>query len=282
MTRTSDAASLPDATRLARTALRVSDLDETIEFYRTVVGLSTLDRRDATATLGVDGTALLELERDENASPRTPERAGLFHNAFRVPSRAALGAALDRIRERWTLDGASDHRVSEALYLSDPEDNGVEIYWDRPRDRWPRTDDGGVRMPTLPLDTDDLVAQSDGAADAPPGTTLGHVHLEVTSISAARRFYVDGMGFDVTMDAGAALFLAAGGYHHHVGLNAWNGRSEPAAGRGLAWFEVVVPDRAAVEAVRRRLADAGVDVTDRDRGVEFADPDGIGIRLRPE
>jgi catechol 2,3-dioxygenase len=210
----------------------------------------------------------------------TPSQAGLFHTAFRVPSRAALGAALDRVRDRWALDGASDHRVSEALYLTDPEGNGVEIYRDRPRERWPRTDDGGVQMTTLPLDLEDVATESDGASDAPAGTTLGHVHLEVTSIAAAREFYADALGFDVKMDAGSALFLAAGDYHHHVGVNTWNGRSDPAGGRGLAWFEIVVPDGAATDAVRGRLSATEVECRDRDRGVEFADPDGIGIRLR--
>jgi catechol 2,3-dioxygenase len=281
--------SLPDATRLGRVALSVKDLGETIDFYRDVVGLAVIARRDAAATLGVDGTPLLELRRDDDAAARTAEQAGLFHSAFRVPSRAALGAALERIREGWTLEGASDHRVSEALYLTDPEGNGVEVYRDRPRERWPRTDDGGVRMATLPLDLDDVASESDGATDAPAGTTLGHVHLEATSIASAREFYVDALGLDVMMDAGSALFLAAGRYHHHVGVNTWNGRSEPASGRGLAWFEVVVPDADAVESARRRLSAAGVDVVERDSAatghgsaIEFADPDGIGIRLRAE
>ena len=282
MTNTASPTPLPDATRLGRSALRVADLDEMIEFYRTVVGLSVRSRGETRATLGVDDTPLLVLLRDADAAPRTDRQAGLFHTAFRVPSRTALGAALERVRDHWTLEGASDHLVSEALYLSDPEGNGVEIYCDRPREEWPRSDDGTVEMSTLPLDVDAIVSQSDSAADAPAGTDLGHVHLETTSLSAAREFYVETLGLGVQIDSDAALFLAAGDYHHHVGINTWNGRSEPAGGRGLAWFEIVVPSSDALAALRERLADAGVAVTDRSDGVEIADPDGIGIRLRVE
>ena len=282
MTDTAETVSLPPETRFGRTALRVHDLDVMVDFYRTVVGLGVLERTETTATLGVDGTPLLVLRRDENAAPRGREQAGLFHNAFRLPSRAALGAALERIDEHWTLDGASDHDVSEALYLSDPEGNGVELYRDRPREEWPRTADGGVEMATRPLDLDGVAGESDGGSTAPEGTTLGHVHLEVTSVPTARDFYVETLGFDVRMDAGAALFVAAGGYHHHLGLNAWNGRSAPAGGRGLAWFEMLVPSDAAVRAVRERLADADVAVAERETGIEFEAPDGITVRLRAE
>ncbi|WP_049985976.1 VOC family protein [Halobellus rufus] len=280
MTDTGASASLPASTRLGRTALRVHDLGEMVDFYHAVVGLAVLDRGNDSATLGVDDTPLLELREDPDAPTRDREQAGLFHNAFRFPSRTALGAALDRIREHWTLDGASDHRVSEALYLSDPEGNGVELYRDRPREAWPTTADGGVEMPTLSLDLDDVAADSDGASLAPAGTTLGHVHLEVTSVPAAREFYVETLGFDVQMDVDSALFVSAGGYHHHIGLNAWNRRSAPAGGRGLDWFEILLPDADAVAAVAERIADVGGDVTERDAGADIVDPNGIGIRLR--
>jgi catechol 2,3-dioxygenase len=278
---TDDTPALPAATRIGRAALRVADLDQQVEFYRDVVGLELRTQTDATATLGADGTPLLELERDTDAGSRG-NRAGLFHTAFQVPSRTALGAALERIRDEWRLDGASDHNVSEALYLSDPEDNGVEIYRDRDRDQWPRAPDGSVRMDTLPLDLGAVADASDGATDAPPGTTLGHVHLEATDIGAARAFYVDTLGLGVQMDAGSALFLAAGGYHHHVGVNTWNGRSNPAGGRGLAWFEAVAPDEGTLAAVRDRLAAADIAVTERESGIAVADPDGIRLRIRVE
>ncbi|MFB1063810.1 VOC family protein [Natrinema sp. H-ect4] len=271
---------LPDTARIGRTALLVTDLDGMIDFYRDVVGLSVLTRRETTATLGVGETPLLVLDRDESASPRGHDQAGLFHNAFKVPTRTALGAALERIRERRHLDGASDHYVSEALYCTDPEDNGIEIYTDRPRAEWPRASDGTIRIGTAPLDLEDVAAQSDGSADAPAGTTVGHVHLEVSSIDATREFYVETLGLTVQTEAQSALFLAAGDYHHHLGTNAWNGRSQPAGGRGLAWFEFVVPDDETLATVRRRLDDADVAVGDRTDGLELTDPDGISIRIR--
>ncbi|MFC3960162.1 VOC family protein [Halovivax cerinus] len=277
---------VPADARIGRAALRVGDLDELVDFYRAIVGLTVQSRTDTTATLGVDGTALLVLRLDEDVPPRGPTRAGLFHTAFRVPSRAALGAALERIERdgngagAWELSGASDHDVSEALYLSDPEGNGVEIYADRPRDAWPRADDGSITMRTLPLDLDALRADSDGTGAAPSGTTIGHVHLETTDLDAARSFYADTLGLRVQLATRGAVFCSMGDYHHHVGLNAWNGRSDPAGGRGLDWFEFTVSDRATVSDARDGLSDAGVSVTETDDGIAFADPDGIGLRLR--
>lgn len=271
---------VPETARIGRTALLVNDLDEMVAFYRTVVGLSVLTRSESEATLGAGGTPLLELIADETATPRDPTRAGLFHNAFRVPSRVALGAAVERVRERWELDGASDHYVSEAVYLRDPEDNGIEIYTDRPRDEWPRADDGTIDIGTVPLNLDAVVGRSDGAETVPAETTVGHVHLEVTDIDAARAFYVATLGLRLQTDSPSALFVAAGDYHHHLGLNAWNRRSRPAGGRGLAWFEWLVPDEDTLATVRRRFGDAGVSCRDADDGFEIADPDGIDIRFR--
>ncbi|MDS0300056.1 VOC family protein [Halogeometricum sp. S1BR25-6] len=271
---------VPDAARIGRTALTVADLDATTAFYRDVVGLSVLSETETMATLGVDGTPLLVLRRDEDAPPRTDDRAGLFHNAFRVPSRAALGAALERIRDRSELTGASDHDVSEALYLVDPEGNGVEIYADRPQEEWPRAVDGTISMGTAPLDLDDLLSASDGAAAAPPGTTVGHVHLEATSLPASRAFYADTLGLRVQSESSSALFLAAGDYHHHLGVNVWNGRARPAGGRGVAWVEFLLPDAESLAAVRRGLAAADVSVTDRDEGFEVSDPSGVAVRFR--
>jgi catechol 2,3-dioxygenase len=261
--------------------VRLSDAPSSVAaFYRDVVGLAPLASGDGAATLGAGGSPILELLADGDAPPRGGTQAGLFHNAFRVPDRAALGAALERVRDRGGLDGASDHYVSEALYCTDPEGNGVEIYADRPREEWPRADDGTVEIGTVPLDLDGLAAESDGAAEAPPGTDLGHVHLEVASLDRARAFYADRLGLGVRTETRGASFLAAGDYHHHVGVNTWNGRTDPAGGRGLAWFEFLLPDGGAVATVRRRLSAAGVPVTDRESGFEVADPDGIAVRFR--
>ncbi|EJN59147.1 VOC family protein [Halogranum rubrum] len=270
---------VPDTARIGRTALVVANLDETVEFYTDVVGLTVQTRDTNAATLGAGETPLLVLTEDEDAPPRRRDQTGLFHTAFLLPTRAALGAALDRIREHARLSGASDHYVSEALYLSDPEGNGVEIYWDRPRAEWPRADDGTVEIGTIPLDVDELAAQSDGAATAPSGTTVGHVHLEVSSIDASKAFYVDTLGLRPQTEMPSALFVAAGDYHHHLGLNTWNGRTRPPGGRGLAWFEFVVGDAETLAAVRRRLADAGVSTTDVADGFEVGDPDGVSLRF---
>lgn len=307
---------LPGGTRIGRTALRVADLDETTAFYRDVVGLAVLDRDADEAVLGVDGSPLLVLERDADRPDRGRTDAGLFHNAFRVPSRSALGEALARVRARWRLDGASDHRVSEALYFDDPEGNGVEIYHDRPRVEWPVDVDGTVIMTTEPLDLDAIAAaagdtggttadanggtvDADGpATDAdgtavgdlvdrvPSGTDVGHVHLEVTSLSAFETAHVEGLGFEVGMTGPDVRFVAAGGYHHHLGANTRRGRTTPATGRGLSWFEVVVPDVAALEAVRERLAAIestdGIDVAvdETTDGLRLNDADGIEVRVR--
>ncbi|QLG26912.1 VOC family protein [Halorarum halophilum] len=274
---------LPESTRVGRTVLHVADLAGTTAFYQRVVGLAVLTRERTTATLGVDGTPLLVLEADADAPERDESATGLYHNAFRVPTRGALGDALARIRNHWHLDGASDHGFSEALYLADPEGNGVEIYRDRPREDWPFREDGRLRGMSDPLDLDALATDAIGGTGAPAGTTVGHVHLEVSSTEAAREFYAGTLGFDVTTDlAPSALFLSAGGYHHHVAVNTWHQRSTPAAGRGLEWFELILPDGDAVAAVAERVEASGGSVAELDDGVEIADPDGIAIRLRPE
>ena len=273
---------LPSETRIGRTALRVDDLDETSEFYRDVVGLETLSESSSRAVLGVAGTPLLVLESLDEASPRTGGSAGLYHNAFRVPSRAALGDALARVRDRWELDGASDHRVSEALYLSDPEGNGVEIYRDFPRSEWPHTDDGRVEMGTDPLDLDAVARAAAGESGLPAGTDVGHVHLEVSSLDVFAEFYVDTVGFEQQTTVRGATFVSAGGYHHHLGANTWQRRSEPASGAGLSWVEVVLPDEDALDALRGRLVEDGYEPTRVDDGVAVTGPDRIEVRFRAE
>jgi len=256
---------------IGRVGLQVTDLDRMAAFYEDVIGLETLSRDGERAVLGVDDP-LLDLQRSDRPA-RGPDETGLFHTAFLVPSRAALGDALGRIEDRWHLNGASDHHVSEALYLRDPEDNGVEVYCDRPRDEWPTTDDGRVEMDTLPLSLDPLREVADGTDRCPSGTVVGHVHLEVSSLDAARSFYADGLGLNVRQEMPGALFLAADDYHHHVGCNVWNRRSAPPESSGLAWVELVLDD---IGAIRSRLDG----VTDRDGGVETVDADGITIRVR--
>ena len=276
---------LAEDTRIGRAGLTVRSLEETLPFYRDVVGLALHDHTGGRATLGSPERPFLELQEDPHAPDRTNAQAGLYHLAIRVPSRPALGAALERVEDNWHLDGASDHGVSEALYLHDPAHNGIEIYWDRPREEWPTDGQGGVVMETAPLDLDGIRAGSNDGATAPVDTRLGHVHLEVTDISRARQFYVEALGMDVRAQYGTgSLFVAAGDYHHHVGLNTWNGRTEPAARgtTGLAWYEVVVPDARELRRLVNRLLENGVDVVGDAGELEVVDPAGIPIRMRPE
>lgn len=281
---------LPAGTTPGRVALTVGDLDRVTAFYRDVVGLMIIDEGDGRVVLGADGEPLLVCLGSADAGPRPESGAGLFHAAFRVPSRAALGDALARVRDGWELTGASDHGVSEALYLRDPEGNGVEIYRDRDREAWPVAPDGRVEMGTEPLDLDAVAAAGDGEDAAPLGTDVGHVHLEVTDLVAARAFYADALGLSVRQADDAVAFMAAGDYHHHLAVNVWGGRSTPAGdGRGLAWYELVMPDSDALAAARDRLAthlgeteaNARIEPLDEGRdGIAVADPDGIELRLR--
>ncbi|WP_458209213.1 VOC family protein [Haladaptatus sp. NG-SE-30] len=273
--------SLPETTHIGRVAMQVNDLDRLVRFYRDVVGLTVLNRERERATLGTPNQALLELYSNPEIPERTQVETGLFHTAIRVPSRTALGDTLRRVREQWRLDGASDHLVSEAIYFTDPEGNGVEVYHDRPKEAWPIADDGTVGMKTQPLDIDEIGDRKLGTPSVPPETTIGHVHLEVSSLAAAREFYVDILGLRLRQRFGSdALFVAAGDYHHHVGLNVWNGRTEPPAGRGLGWFELVVPERETLDSVRHRLDEHEIEISGNDDEIEVTDPDGIELRLR--
>jgi catechol 2,3-dioxygenase len=275
---------LPASTRLGRVALRVGSLDRTLPFYRDVVGLEVDRGADARATLSAAGRPLVVLLEAPDAPERPRAAAGLFHLAVRVPDRGALGDALGRIRERGSLTGASDHLVSEALYLRDPEGNGVEVYADRPREEWPETGDGRVEMESLPLDVGAVAAAAAGEDALPVGTDLGHVHLEVTDLARSTAFYAAGVGLDVRDDSyDGARFLAAGDYHHHVGLNTWNARTDPAGDhRGLAWWELVLPDRTSRRRLADRLADRGTPATEAADGFAVADPDGIDLRVLVE
>lgn len=275
---------LPDGTHIGQVGLRVGSLDTILPFYRKVLGLS-VERGDDQATVGVEDDPLLLLDEDSDAPQRLAEEAGLYHVAIKLPTRRALANALEHIRaSEATLSGAADHIVSEALYLRDPEGNGIELYRDRPRSTWTETADGGVVIDTKPLELEDLASASEaieGSYHVPPGTEVGHIHLEVTDLDAAESFYVDGLGLQLMARFGTqASFLAAGGYHHHIGLNTWNERRHPrGTGRGLTWFTVSLPDPAALEDAHRNLTTAGYDVEERRQSIVVSDPDGIQIRL---
>ncbi len=222
------APSRPAPIDIAGIRLDVIDLAGMAAFYCEAIGLELLAADAHRARLGVRGRILLELAQRPGLHPRAPAGAGLFHVAFLLPSRADLGrwlayAAALRLR----LDGAADHLVSEAVYLHDPEGNGIEIYADRPRAAW-RWQGGEVAMANDRLDMIGLRALATTAwQGAPAGTTIGHVHLQVGEVAAAERFYVGQLGFDITRRAPQALFLSTGGYHHHLAVNTWNSAGAP-------------------------------------------------------
>ena len=259
------APSIAAATQLGAVHLTVSDLARSRAFYETGLGLSVRELEDGGLSFWVPGGAeLVRLTGDASAPALDRHATGLFHLAIVFPSRLDLAQALARLAQvRWSLDGVSDHLVSEALYLSDPDGNGIELYRDRPRDEWTYAD-GQLQMATLPLDlqglADELSAATDLEPQAPAGTAMGHVHLQVADIPAAESFYHGVLGFDVTTRGyPGALFVSAGGYHHHLGLNTWHSAgSGPAApgSVGLRSYEVVLPDADELQRVLTRVRDA--------------------------
>jgi catechol 2,3-dioxygenase len=279
---------LPPDTSLGSVRLNAGDQDSLADFYEQTVGLRQLGSRNGLAALGADeGQPLVELLSAPDAPPRPAGTTGLFHLAILVPSRLELARALRRVSEAgWHLTGASDHLVSEAIYLRDPEGNGIEIYRDRPRAEW-RGDGGEIEMDSLPLDLEGVLgelADDDSPPGAmPPGTRLGHVHLNVADIAASERFYAGALGFDVTVRGyPGALFVSAGGYHHHVGLNTWMGEGAPQpppGALGLDRFEVVVPAGADLDAAEQRLTDAGVQTERGEEGLTAVDPSGNRVLL---
>ncbi len=268
--------------------LRVADPDRQREFYERAIGLRPIDSADGVTRLGSDGRSVVELHEATEAPPRPPRTTGLFHLAILVPDRAGLAAALGRVvRAGGRLSGASDHLVSEALYLNDPEGNGIEIYRDRARAEWEH-EGGEIRMSTLPLDVDALLVEvrEDGPQGngVPPGTRIGHVHLNVSDLDAAEGFYSGVLGFDVTVRSyPGALFLSVGGYHHHIGVNTWAGPGAPApppGSRGLEWFELCLDDPAEMPELEQRLVDAGAEIGRLPEGLLTKDPSANGVLVR--
>jgi catechol 2,3-dioxygenase len=268
-------AELPAATRMGVVHLTVADLDRSLAYYEEQIGLRAHAREDGRAVLGTGGEDLLVLTEEPGARP-ADGYSGLFHFALLVPQRADLARWLAHAaRDRVPLTGLSDHAVSEAIYLRDPDHHGIEIYADRPRAEW----EGkvGERLTTLPLDTDDLLGVLDDPATAPfdglpGGTVMGHVHLSVAEIDATNAFYRDRLGFAVMAQLGEqASFLSAGGYHHHLGANIWNSAGAPYAPEGharLTQMTVVLPDSASLDEAAARVG-----------GTEVRDPSGIPVVL---
>jgi catechol 2,3-dioxygenase len=280
--RTSTAtAALPDATRMGAVHLTVTDLARSVAFYEEVIGLRVTDVRDGTAELG----DVLVLHEEPSARP-AGRHAGLYHVALLFADRAELARAAVRIAlSRTPIQGASDHGTHEAIYLPDPDGNGLELAWDRDRSLWPSYEEqlaGGIQ----PLDVPDLLAvveREEPSPRAADGVVVGHVHLHVADMDAATRFYRDGLGFEVQADLGTAVFVSAGGYHHHVGFNVWRGRGVPPQPEGVVGFghwTLVIPED--LGSVRERLEALGAPVEPHPDGLLARDPSGIPVVVTQE
>jgi catechol 2,3-dioxygenase len=284
---------LPDNTFIAQVTLRTHRLPALTSFYERVIGLQVIRQEINKVYLSATGRepALLVLEQDPAAPPQSWQQPGLFHVAYLVPSRLELARWWRHFQEsNWPLQGLGDHRVSEAIYLADPDQNGIEIYADRPKATWPIVN-GQVQMTTEPVDVESLRQEvpilDKPWSGLPASTRIGHIHLQVSHLNVARTFYHQLLGFTVMQESyPGALFVAAGGYHHHIGLNTW--RSRAAAPRhsqatGLASFQIQVPDAPTLKQLTTRLQEAGQAVKPTaENSIQVADADGIVVILSAE
>ncbi len=283
---TATAAEIPGATRLGPVHLTVADLERSVAYWATQIGLEQVEADGDRVALGTGGRSLLVLAELPGARP-ADGYCGLYHVALLVPERHDLAAWLAHVaRDRVQLTGLSDHFVSEAIYLRDPDGHGIEIYWDRPRPVW--EGQVGRRMTTLPLDVDSLFGElADPATEPwdglPDGTVVGHVHLRVAAIDPIVAFYRDRLGFGLMAQLGPqAAFLAAGGYHHHLGANTWESGGAPPAPEGsatLQHFTVVLPEQAARDELVEQLERSGERVTRAPEGTMVTDPSGNRVLL---
>jgi catechol 2,3-dioxygenase len=276
-------------TRLGAVHLTVSDLGRSLDFYQRALGLQVHPREGDTAYLGTGREDLLALT-EEPAAIHVGNHAGLYHLALLVPSRRELAQSLRRFSETGTrLQGFADHWVSEAIYLADPDGNGIEIYRDQPRSRWPYGPAGELRMGTSRLDVEDLLSELNGEAGPWDGmdgaTVMGHVHLTVGDLAEAVAFYGDVVGFDMVLTDGRTVaFLSDGGYHHHIGLNTWSGAGAPPTppnAVGLRHFTVQLNDGQQRAALIGRLEDTGASFEERDDGLFARDPSQNGVLFTP-
>ena len=280
--------SIHPATRLGPVSLTVSDLSRSLAFYQERLGFQVHEQSAGQAALGAGGEDLVLLTEQPGA--QHPGRTtGLYHFAILVPSRVELAQVLRRIAEtRTPVQGFSDHLVSEAIYLADPDGSGIEIYRDRPREQWEKAPDGQLRMATDPLDVEGLLGELTNQprtwTGLSPETVLGHMHLHVGNIREAEQFYNGILGFDLMLRYGpTASFLSAGGYHHHLGINTWNGVGAPpppSGSTGMRWFTTILPDEAALAAVTERAAAAGLPLEPSGDGFFVRDPFQNQVYLR--
>ncbi len=276
--------------KLGVVKLRISNMERSVSFYEQAIGLEVIRKQEATTVLGIPGSKheLLILHEVENAII-TPERSasGLYHYAILVPGREELAVIMQHLVDYGVQLGQADHLVSEALYLSDPDGNGIEIYRDRPRNEWQHDELGHVNMATKSIDWQGLVELAKGKQwqGMPAGTVIGHVHFHVHDMEKAREFYCDVLGFAIEADwyrQMGALFIAAGGYHHHIGLNVWAGRHAPlppANSTGMEYFTIIVPHAEELERIKNRLQHAGYETNHLTNGLSVKDPNGIYVQF---
>ncbi|WP_339149389.1 MULTISPECIES: VOC family protein [unclassified Sutcliffiella] len=273
-------------TYVGEVMIKVENLQRSIEFYTNVIGFKVLEHTESKAVFSADGqTPLLTIEQPKGIKPKQPRTTGLYHFALLLPSRADLGSIIHHFIDNGVrLQGASDHLVSEALYLSDPDGNGIEIYRDRPAEEW-NWNGSEVEMASIALDVEELLKEGkDTPWDGlPEATVMGHIHLHVSGLKDTEHFYTEGLGFEVVTRYGAqALFISTGRYHHHIGLNTWNGvgTSAPAGNTvGLEWFSLMFSSEEKKLAAVERLTSLGSEV-ERVDGEYFAkDPSGNKIKL---
>lgn len=272
------------AAHIGRVALKVADLEKMTHFYQEVIGLQILDQTAAQSTLGVGNTVLLELHKVQNPLPVTP-KTGLYHVAFLLPSRKDLGNTLRHyLQTNAPLIGASDHGYSEALYLNDPEGNGIEVYHDKPQSEWDIREDGEIVGITLEMDAEGVVAAGDGTWEGfLVGTTVGHVHLKVADLLQTEKFFTEVLGLSLKNNFGhQAKFFATGDYHHHVGSNIWMGKNIPAMTEqdlGLDYFSFLVPDQAELDRLENHWKNQIEYTKDENGSLWLVDPNGIKLKF---
>jgi catechol 2,3-dioxygenase len=276
----------PPVTFVGQVNLKVQNLERALKFYKEVIGFKVYEQTERSAKLTADGkTVLLSIEQPEDVIPKQARTAGLYHFALLLPQRSDLAVILRHlVKAGYPLQGASDHLVSEALYLADPDGNGIEIYTDRPASKWD-WNNNEVVMATEALDAENLLAEGldESWNGLPADTVMGHIHLHVSELAKTEEFYTKALGFEVVCRYGSqALFISSGQYHHHIGLNTWNGVGAPVPpvnSVGLESFALVLPDEESVIATIARLKEIGASVTEEEHGVYTVDPSGNRINL---
>jgi len=276
----------PPVTFVGQVNIKVQSLERSLAFYQEVIGFKVFEKTDKSAKLTADGkTVLLSIEQPSDVIPKKGRTTGLYHFALLLPDRADLARILKHfLQTGYPLQGASDHLVSEALYLADPDGNGIEIYIDRPASKW-EWNEQHVVMATQSLDAENLLAESMEQAwnGLPAGTVMGHIHLHVAELAKTEEFYTKGLGFDVVSRYGPqALFISSGKYHHHIGLNTWNGAGAPqppANSVGLESYTLVLPDEASLKDTAARLKELGAAVGEEQGVFITEDPSGNRIKL---